>query len=109
MTQDVADETIAVKLSGQWYTGTRVAAGIVAEMHHDSVLGLKNERFLTCWLYRLMLAGFCFTLMTGCCLTYKGPAYDCSQFANVRSQPVRDCEASRLLTQQRDRQRTVLP
>lgn len=99
MTQDVTDDGVMLCTDGQAFVPSRWDC--------ETVAAYRNFSWPTdSWgnmIKQLMLAGFCFTLMTGCSLTYKGPAYDLSTVAGLRPQSVEYREANAMLNQQRHR------
>ncbi len=113
MTQDVTDGTINIVMAdGEQFDGSDAGwfLSLMAECSLPTVEYILNAPKLAgCWILRLMLAGFCFTLMAGCSLTYKGPQYDLSTLAGLRPEPVRHRTQDGMLSQQRHPQRSVLP
>ncbi len=111
MTQDVTEGPILLASSfgandiGH-ATPSRQECECVAEFY-------RSQWVLQSWWYNtirdLMLAGFCFTLMAGCSLTYKGPQYDLSTLSELRPEPVRHRTTDGMLSQQRNSQRDLLP
>ena len=98
--------TISVWCGGKWHAVDGKLCKRTAKSGHRYGHYKNNVMY---WVERLMLAGVCLTLMAGCSLTYKGPAYDLSTLADLRPEPVQNRETPRMLSQRGDRQRTVLP
>jgi hypothetical protein len=112
MTSDVTDGPMDVTVGGHTITGE--TADLVLRMWSKERPELVDKALnatgtCTCWILRLALAGFCFTLMAGCSLTYKGPQYDLSALAGLRPQPVQHRTTDGMLSQQRNSQRDLFP
>ena len=108
MTQDVTDcEPVICTDDIEWHvTGEEVSLIVddAFRLYKD-----MDETMIGTWILKLLAAGFCFTLMAGCSLTYKGPQYDLSTLAGLRPEPVPHRTTAGMLSQQRDYQRDLLP